>query len=93
MAVTFPALLVKLVCTNPDSFFQLVEAGMQLAEERLPPFKAQERRELPATELLALTTMSLPRWQAPSYASHMILYKEKCDYKHGTVIWRQAAGK
>src|ERR1035437_10181029 len=55
MAVTFSALLVKLVRTNPDSFFQFVGASIQLAEERLPFLKAQERRELPPTLRVALT--------------------------------------
>jgi hypothetical protein len=55
MAVTFPAQLVKLVRTNPDSFFQFIEASIQLAEERLPFLKAQEWRELPATLRVALT--------------------------------------
>ena len=36
MVGTFPALLVKLVRTNPNSLLDFAEASIQLAEERLP---------------------------------------------------------
>lgn len=44
---------------------------------------------MPANELLRLITEQLPGWQATSFSSHMILYRESREYIHGTVIWRQ----
>ena len=44
--VRVPSLLVKFVGPIPDSLFQFIEAGVQLAEQRLPFFYAQKRREL-----------------------------------------------
>jgi hypothetical protein len=45
--------------------------------------------EMPAIELLKLVTQHLPGWQATRFPSYMILYKEKREYKFGTVIWYQ----
>lgn len=41
---------------------------------------------LSATQLLSRVTKQLPGWQATRFPSHMILYKEHRDYKHGVVI-------
>jgi len=46
-----------------------------------------------ATDLLALIAKQLPGWQATRFPSHMILYKEKREYKHGVVIWYQPIEK
>jgi hypothetical protein len=45
------------------------------------------RDGMPANELLKLAARSLPGWQATVFPGHMILYKERKTYKHGTVIW------
>lgn len=37
-------------------------------------------------ELLELITKSLPGWQATSFVSHLILYKEKHKYRHGKIV-------
>jgi hypothetical protein len=49
------------------------------------------RNGMPAVELLKMITQHLPGWQATRFPSHMILYKEKHDYKFGTVIYREPA--
>src|SRR5579862_1822778 len=41
-----PALFVKFVRAKADSFFHVVEAGVQPAEKRLPLLKCQKRRKL-----------------------------------------------
>ena len=41
---------------------------------------------MPVVELLRLITQALPGWQATAFPSHIILYKERHDYEHGTVI-------
>jgi hypothetical protein len=46
---------------------------------------------MPAIELMELITKSLPGWQSTRFPSHMILYKEKREYAHGTIIWQQPA--
>ena len=45
--------------------------------------------DMPAVELLKLITKSLPGWQSTAFPSHLILYKEAKDYKHGRVIHRE----
>lgn len=47
---------------------------------------------MPVNELLRLITRHIPGWQATSFPSHMILYKEAREYAHGIVICRQPAG-
>jgi hypothetical protein len=42
---------------------------------------------MPANELLKLVAKRLPHWQATAFPGHLILYKERRPYKHGTVIW------
>ena len=44
---------------------------------------------MPVNGLLSLVTQQLPGWQSTRFPSHMILYKESRDYKHGIVICRQ----
>ena len=69
MAVTFPALLVKLVGRNPDSLFRIAEASIQLAEERLPFLKPQERREVPATMAITWSLRFLKKMGKPRRTS------------------------
>jgi hypothetical protein len=52
-------------------------------------------RNMQANELLRLITQELPGWQATTFPSHMILYKESDEgpqgrvYRHGTLIHRE----
>jgi len=46
---------------------------------------------MPVNELLCLVTQRQPGWQSTKFPSHMILYRESRDYKHGIVICRQPA--
>lgn len=45
--------------------------------------------DMPAVDLLRLIAQRLAGWQGTRFPSHMILYKEKREYVHGTVIWHQ----
>lgn len=47
------------------------------------------RPNMTIVELLETITMALPGWQATSFVSHLILYKESRDYRHGTIIHRE----
>jgi hypothetical protein len=40
-----------------------------------------------ARDLLLIIAQALPGWQATTFPSHMILYKEHRTYTHGQVIW------
>jgi hypothetical protein len=40
-----------------------------------------------AVALIASIAEQLPGWQATSFPSHIILYKEDRKYKYGRVIW------
>ena len=42
---------------------------------------------MPAQELLRIIAQNLPDWQATRFPSHLILYREHRQYKHGTIIW------
>ncbi|WP_375742938.1 GIY-YIG nuclease family protein [Corallococcus interemptor] len=44
------------------------------------------RNAMAARDLLALIARQLPGWQATSFPSHMILYKESRRYKFGTIL-------
>lgn len=50
---------------------------------------AVPRSGMPVVELLKLITQALPGWQATSFVSHLILYKENRNYRHGKVIHQQ----
>ncbi len=41
---------------------------------------------MPVIELLKLITRALPEWQSTCFPSHIILYKENRDYRHGGII-------
>jgi hypothetical protein len=44
------------------------------------------RSDMTIVELLELITKALPGWQATSFVSHLILYKDNPNYRHGTII-------
>jgi hypothetical protein len=58
-------------------------------EDYVPLTVTVPKEDMAVTDLLILMTKVLPGWQSTRFPSHMILYKEKHDYKYGTVIWRQ----
>ncbi len=45
------------------------------------------RDRMTAEELLCVIAQALPGWQATAFSSHLILYKESREYKHGQIIW------
>ncbi|NOK17520.1 GIY-YIG nuclease family protein [Corallococcus carmarthensis] len=44
------------------------------------------QKDMAARDLLALIARRLPGWQATTFPSHMILYKESRHYEFGTII-------
>lgn len=43
--------------------------------------------DMTASALLRVVAQALPGWQATRFPSHMILYKEQHEYRHGHLIW------
>ena len=71
----------------------LLRYEMQSKNSRLPH---EEYKDLKITvppdcrtaeEILRVIAQSVMGWQATAFPGHLIFYKEKRDYRHGTVIW------
>jgi len=83
----------RLLKSLKDELPYLVRFQMVEQKSRLPHPKVEGARvEVPrsgmgAGELLTLVAQSLPGWQATVFPSHMILYHENRDYRHGKRLW------
>ena len=68
--------------------FQTVKQGSQKPH---PDYRdltiTVQQDDMTAQDLLRAIAQALPGWQATTFPSHMILYKEDRTYTHGQIIW------